>query len=127
MNSRLIAYFVFYAQLLVAQTTTYDYAVPLMATHNDSNSITRLDFTTSTSVSHFDVYRRLPGDPNFGSSIATLAGGNTFYIDSTTLSGQAYEYKIEKYFTNNSQKIGYGYIQAGQYLLQSKLEVMRFY
>ena len=96
MKPRLIAYILFYAQLLVAQSSSYEYAVPLQAVHNDSNSITRLEFPTNNSVSHFDIYRRLPGNPSFGAPITTLTGNSTFYIDSTTLLGQPYEYKFER-------------------------------
>jgi hypothetical protein len=84
--------------------TVKSYAV--MVKREGTSTPIKLVWDKDNSTNSYNVYRRTPGQLTWGSSIATKAASDTFYIDNVT-SG-TYEYYVQRNLTNGQR--GHGYL-----------------
>ena len=66
----------------------------------------KLVWDKDNTTNNYNIYRRTPGQLNWGASIATKAANDTFYIDNST-SG-TYEYYVQRNLSNGQR--GHGYL-----------------
>ena len=90
--------------------TCRDASVELIAAVQSSPPRIVLNWVGSTSTTNYMIYRKLKTGTAWGTEVATLAGTEAQYIDSTVEAGVSYEYKVTRTGTNYT---GYGYINAG--------------
>ncbi len=110
---RSILFFVFAAASLHAQSTR-DLAIDLRADVSASVPRITLSWTQrqQASISSQQIFRRLKGDVNWGTALATLTTTATSYADSTALAGVEYEYWMQR-STSFYPSPSMGYISAG--------------
>jgi hypothetical protein len=89
--------------------TVKSYAV--MVKREGTSTPIKLVWDKDNSTNSYNVYRRTPGQLTWGSSIATKAASDTFYIDNVT-SG-TYEYYVQRNLTNGQRGHGYLVTTAG--------------
>ena len=94
--------------LIFAQVAK-DYAVLLTATVQKTPPSITLRWDNATSMGYL-IHRKLKTDQNFVSSLVTLSGTDTMFVDTTVEVGKSYEYRVRK---QGSNFWGYGYINAG--------------
>lgn len=95
-NIALLFSFFFSFNILVSQTTSADYSVPLTATTNLLVPNITLHWPHSDSATSYKVYRKQKVALTWGTALATLTAADTFYIDVNVSIDTAYEYKVEK-------------------------------
>lgn len=84
--------------------TVKSYAV--MVKREGTSTPIKLVWDKDNTTNNYNIYRRNPGQLNWGASIATKAANDTFYIDNIT-SG-TYEYYVQRNLTNGQR--GHGYL-----------------
>lgn len=97
------------AQFASAQTTA-DAAVRLTASVQNNPAQISLSWPTNTTTTQYQVFRKLKTANTWGSSLATLSGTTTQYVDNTASAGVNYEYRVIR---SGSGYSGYGYINTG--------------
>jgi len=84
--------------------TVKSYAV--MVKREGTSTPIKLVWDKDVTTNSYNIYRRIPGQLTWGTSIATKAANDTFYIDNAT-SG-TYEYYVQRNLTNGQR--GHGYL-----------------
>ena len=74
-----------------------------------SSSIT-LNWSSYVTATGYTIHRKLKSSTNWGSSIASLSGSTTTYIDNSVSINTYYEYRITR---SASVGTAYGYVSAG--------------
>jgi hypothetical protein len=108
----LLTIYIFLIQFGIGNSQTVrDLSVEVYATVQNSPPQIKLTWVANSGTTSYKIYRKNKDDITWGSSIVTLVGTTTEYIDFNVAVGASYEYKIER-FRNNGIK-GYGYILSG--------------
>lgn len=89
--------------------TVKSYAV--MVKREGTSTPIKLVWDNDNTTNSYNVYRRTPGQLTWGTSIATKAASDTFYIDNVT-SG-TYEYYVQRNLSNGQRGHGYLVTTAG--------------
>jgi len=97
-----------------------DFAVDLQATVSDTAPHITLSWTvripvngtTPIPISTQRIHRRLKGASTW-TLLSNLTTSQTSYQDDTALSGESYEYWLERRFSSGSPSVAIGYISAG--------------
>ena len=87
-------------------------SVQLEAVVQESTPVITLKWSTIPQGNVGTVYRKFKTDNTWGSPVATLAGNDTIWRDSSAIVGQAYEYRIS-YTKIGTAAPAHGYIYAG--------------
>ena len=99
------------SQKVTAEEPTWNYAVQVSATVQESPARITLSWPQDTSgtPSSYTVYRKSAGSTSWGGG-TSLSGSTTTYTDTSVAVGTAYEYQIVKAMSGYT---GYGYIYTG--------------
>ena len=99
------------SQEVIAEEPTWNYAVQVSATVQDSPARITLSWPQDTSgtPSSYTIYRKSAGSTSWGGG-TSLSGSTTTYSDTSVAIGTAYEYQIVKAMSGYT---GYGYIYTG--------------
>jgi hypothetical protein len=99
------------SQEVIAEEPTWNYAVQVSATVQESPARITLSWPQDTSgtPSSYTVYRKSAESASWGSG-TSLSGSATTYTDTSVAAGTAYEYQIVKAMSGYT---GYGYIYTG--------------
>lgn len=84
--------------------TVKSYAV--MVKREGTSTPIKLVWDKDNTTSSYNIYRRTPGQSNWGASVATLTANDTFYLDNVTTG--TYEYYVQRNLSNG--KRGHGYL-----------------
>jgi hypothetical protein len=84
--------------------TVKSYAV--MVKREGISTPIKLVWDKDNTTNNYNIYRRTPGQLNWGASIATKAANDTFYVEN--LASGTYEYYVQRNLTNGQR--GHGYI-----------------
>lgn len=112
-----VLYFVAY--LLIAGSlqsqVTRDFAIDLKADVAPTVPHITLSWSLrqNANITAQAVYRRLKGDVNWGTPLATLTVTDTTWADTTAAPGVEYEYWMRRTYTSISPNTAAGYITAG--------------
>jgi len=88
-----------------------DQSVKLSASLDIENTEITLHWIVDSRSVSFDLYRRRLGENSWGSKIADFDTGVDQYVDSDIESNVIYEYKMQKYTTEDVD--GFGYLYTG--------------
>ncbi len=95
-----------------------DFAVDLKATVSPSVPHITLSWSLrqDANITAQQIYRRLKGEANWGSALATLTVTDTSWADATAVPGVEYEYWMRRTYSSISPTNALGYIAAGYHL-----------
>lgn len=79
-----------------AQTTALNSTVQLTANVSTSPASITISWKKLTGATSYQVYRKNKTDVSFGSVIANIPSGDSFYVDNTVQPDSAYEYQVIK-------------------------------
>lgn len=110
--------------LILFAGTTYgqsaaSYAVHVQAAVETNPVSVKLTWNSDGNATAYNIYRKLPHEPTFGTSVVTLSGADTAYSDTSVEIGVEYEYQVRK---SASGYNGYGYCNAGIEVRRESLE-----
>ena len=95
-----------------AQDNANNWTVPISATINESPVEITLHWTENTGTgTQYNIFRKVKGTSGWGSSIGSVAVGDTSFTDNTVTVGISYEYLIQK--VQGASLQSWGYINAG--------------
>ncbi|PBQ32178.1 hypothetical protein CNR22_10475 [Sphingobacteriaceae bacterium] len=109
MKRLLFSLFVFTASNFYSQSAS-DAAVQLSASVQASPAQITLNWIGNATSTQYQVYRKLKTSFSWGSSLATLNGTATSYVDNSVILGENYEYRVSR---SGSGYSGHGYINSG--------------
>jgi len=95
---------------VVAQTYSHDRSVQMWATASASPTSITLNWLTHSTVTGYQVFRKLKGGTSWGSALASVPGANNSWTDGTAQLNTNYEYKVVR--STSGYGTGYGYVNA---------------
>jgi hypothetical protein len=108
--SFICAFLSFLTKCLIAQTPQ-QMAVQITANVSDVPPRITLGWSSLTTITQFQVFRKLKADNSWGTAIATLPGSSVQYIDNNVQQNVSYEYRVFGARANGINAVGY--INAG--------------
>ena len=94
----------------VSAVEVTDYVVQVSARVRDTPPQIVLEWPAAGDSSGYQVQRKLASATAWGTTLATLPGSATAFVDSSVSPGVAYEYRVTKTFSAGT---GYGYVATG--------------
>ncbi len=110
MRKSLFTLFSLFPLFSLSSQSCQDAAVELSAIVQALPPRITLNWTSNPGATQHFVYRKLKTGNSWGAVVATLAGTDTLYVDSTVAKGVSYEYQVLR---TGAGYNGYGYINAG--------------
>lgn len=119
-TARIVSILLSMVAFALAAQDPYDarQSVILQATVQESPAQIKLSWVLDTANGGYTIWRKSIHEESWGDSLINLSPKSTFWTDSTTKSGTAYEYQILKSlpafpYGNGTPNFGSGYIYAG--------------
>jgi Secretion system C-terminal sorting domain len=103
---------IFCPLFIYGQDAAKDFCIPIDAVASESPASITLNWTENTATgTTYNIFRKDVGSSGWGSTIGSIATGNTTFVDNNVEVGDTYEYLVQK--VSGSTLYSWGYINAG--------------